>query len=129
MFLQFIHHIGCQYCRCHIIIPLSSLNILKIYKFSCYFTLVLKTAPSARFTSLNNPDSSTETTLEEYLMVPLGSSLSSASINKLLLTDRTSWPPLSISYYIINTHSHTKKVIEKNGNVGDEMMRHYNIMR
>lgn len=46
--------------------------------------------PSARCKSIKEPDSSKETTLEEYLMVPLGSSSARASNNNFLWTQRTS---------------------------------------
>lgn len=61
-------------------------------------TLALRTVPSARCTSLNKPDSSMETTLDENLMVPFGRSFARASNNKFLFTQRTSWSPLRVIY-------------------------------
>jgi hypothetical protein len=67
-----------------------------LYEFFYFFgTFVLITEPSAKCRRLRFPSSSIITTLDEYLMVSLGSSVAKVSNKKSLLTQRTSCIPLN----------------------------------
>lgn len=90
--------IGTKINGSYMILKNFSLISTPIYLFSIFkFTIVFNMVPSARCTSLKKPDSSMQTTLEENLMVPLGSSFARASNSNFLFTHRTSWFPLEIT--------------------------------
>lgn len=59
-----------------------------------YLTLVLMMEPSAKCRTVTLPSSSMATILDEYLMVPLGSSFSSVCSRKSRFTHRFSCGPL-----------------------------------
>ena len=61
----------------------------------CYLTLVFMVEPSAKCRTVTWPSSSMATILDEYLMVPLGSSFSSVCSRKSRFTERISCGPLT----------------------------------